>query len=134
MLFSASDNQSVLTFFGMSAGTAVAVINYISQIFAPVENLGMEIQTIQSAIAGVHRINEFFELDEFSVKKDLYIVENTAMAADSDVLVDFNNVTFSYDDDKNVVENLSFSIKKGEQRSEERRVGKECRSRWSPYH
>ena len=115
MLFSASDNQSVLTFFGMSAGTAVAVINYISQIFAPVENLGMEIQTIQSAIAGVHRINEFFELDEFSVKKDLYIVENTAMAADSDVLVDFINVTFSYDDDKNVVENLSFSIKKGEQ-------------------
>ena len=115
MLFSASGNQSVLTFFGMSAGTAVAVINYISQIFAPVESLGMEIQTIQSAIAGVHRINEFFELDEFSVKKDSYIAENTAMAADSDVLVDFNNVTFSYDDDKNVVENLSFSIKKGEQ-------------------
>ena len=115
MLFSASGNQSVLTFFGMSAGTAVAVINYISQIFAPVESLGMEIQTIQSAIAGVHRINEFFELDEFSVKKDSYITENTAMAADSDALVDFNNVTFSYDDDKNVVENLSFSIKKGEQ-------------------
>ena len=115
MLFSASGNQSVLTFFGMSAGTAVAVINYISQIFAPVESLGMEIQTIQSAIAGVHRINEFFELDEFSVNKDSYIAENTAMAADSDVLVDFNNVTFSYDDDKNVVENLSFSIKKGEQ-------------------
>lgn len=115
MLFSASDNQSVLTFFGMSAGTAVAVINYISQIFAPVENLGMEIQTIQSAIAGVHRINEFFELDEFSVKKDSFITEDTAMEADGDVLVDFNNVTFSYDDDKNVVENLSFSIKKGEQ-------------------
>lgn len=115
MLFSASGNQSVLTFFGMSAGTAVAVINYISQIFAPVESLGMEIQTIQSAIAGVHRINEFFELDEFSVKKDLYVAENTAMAADSDVLVDFNNVTFSYDDDKNIVENLSFSVKEGEQ-------------------
>lgn len=114
MLFSASGNQSVLTFFGMSAGTAVAVINYISQIFAPVESLGMEIQTIQSAIAGVHRINEFFKMDEFLVKKDVSITENTAMEADSDVLVDFNNVTFAYDD-KNVVENLSFSIKKGEQ-------------------
>ena len=114
MLFSASGNQSVLTFFGMSAGTAVAVINYISQIFAPVESLGMEIQTIQSAIAGVHRINEFFEMDEFLVRKDSSITENTAMEADSDVLVDFNNVTFAYDD-KNVVENLSFSIKKGEQ-------------------
>lgn len=114
MLFSASGNQSVLTFFGMSAGTAVAVINYISQIFAPVESLGMEIQTIQSAIAGVHRINEFFEMDELSVKKDSYIADNTAMEADRDVIVDFNNVTFAYDD-KNVVENLSFSIKKGEQ-------------------
>ena len=115
MLFSASGNQTVLAFFGMSAGTAVAVINYISQIFAPVESLGMEIQTIQSAIAGVHRINEFFEMDEFSVKKDSYITENTAKKSDSDVLVDFNNVTFSYDDDKNVVENLSFSVKEGEQ-------------------
>lgn len=114
MLFSASGNQSVLTFFGMSAGTAVAVINYISQIFAPVESLGMEIQTIQSAIAGVHRINEFFEMDEFLVRKDSSITEDTAMEADSDVIVDFNNVTFAYDD-KNVVENLSFSIKKGEQ-------------------
>lgn len=114
MLFSASGNQSVLTFFGMSAGTAVAVINYISQIFAPVESLGMEIQTIQSAIAGVHRINEFFEMDEFLIRKDSSITENTAMEADSDALVDFNNVTFAYDD-KNVVENLSFSIKKGEQ-------------------
>mgnify|MGYP005862672783 FL=1 len=114
MLFSASGNQSVFTFFGMSAGTAVAVINYISQIFAPVESLGMEIQTIQSAIAGVHRINEFFEMDELSVKKDSYIAENTAMEADSDVIVDFNNVTFAYDD-KNIVENLSFSVKEGEQ-------------------
>ncbi len=114
MLFSASGNQTVLAFFGMSAGTAVAVINYISQIFAPIESLGMEIQTIQSAIAGVHRINEFFEMDELSVKKDSYIAENTAMEADSDVIVDFNNVTFAYDD-KNVVENLSFSVKEGEQ-------------------
>lgn len=62
MLFSASGNAKALTLFGMSAGTAVAVINYISQIFAPVESLGMEIQTIQSAIAGVRRINEFFAL------------------------------------------------------------------------
>jgi len=74
----------------------------------------MEIQTIQSAIAGVHRINEFFEMNELSVKKDSYIAENTAMEADSDVIVDFNNVTFAYDD-KNVVENLSFSVKEGEQ-------------------
>ena len=104
----------MLTLFGMSAGTAVAVINYISQIFTPVESLGMEIQTIQSAIAGVHRINEFFEMDELSVKKDSCIIGNTAMEADSYVIVDFNNVTFAYDD-KNILKNLSFSVKEGEQ-------------------
>ena len=41
------------------------------------------------------------------------------------------------------VDGVSFTIKKGQTlgvvgesgcRSEERRVGKECRSRWSPYH
>ena len=30
------------------------------------------------------------------------------------------------------VEDISLEIEEG--RSEERRVGKECRSRWSPYH
>ena len=62
MLFSASGNAKALTLFGMSAGTAVAVINYISQIFAPVESLGMEIQTIQEALAGAKRVGEFLEL------------------------------------------------------------------------
>ena len=74
MLLSASGNPQVLKLFGMSAGTAVAVINYISQIFGPVESLGMEIQTIQSAVAGIHRINEFLaleELEERSGAKDL---------------------------------------------------------------
>lgn len=71
MLLSASGNPQVLKLFGMSAGTAVAVINYISQIFGPVESLGMEIQTIQSAIAGIHRINEFFALEELEEKNSM---------------------------------------------------------------
>src|SRR2546425_10679221 len=33
-----------------------------------------------------------------------------------------------------VVEGAKFSGEKLKERSEERRVGKECRSRWSPYH
>ena len=59
MLLSASGDPAVLTLFGMTAGTAVTVMNYISQIFSPLESLGMEIQTIQSAVAGVRRINDF---------------------------------------------------------------------------
>lgn len=89
MLFSASGNVKALTLFGMSAGTAVAVINYISQIFAPVESLGMEIQTIQSAIAGVRRINEFFALPAFEdVKANIKADFNVDIKAD--IKADFN--------------------------------------------
>ena len=75
MLLSASGSPRVLTLFGMSAGTAVAVMNYISQIFTPVESLGMEIQTIQSAVAGIRRINEFLSMEELSGKEELPEVE-----------------------------------------------------------
>ena len=71
MLLSASGSPRVLTLFGMSAGTAVAVMNYISQIFTPVESLGMETQTIQSAVAGIRRINEFLSMEELPGKEEL---------------------------------------------------------------
>ena len=101
MLLSASGNSTVLTFFGMSAGTAVAVINYISQIFSPVESLGMEIQTIQSAIAGIHRINEFLVLEELPEKEQQV---QTPMDRAGEVkagklpFVEFRDVTFGYDE------------------------------------
>ncbi len=75
MLLSASGSPRVLTLFGMSAGTAVAVMNYISQIFTPVESLGMEIQTIQSAVAGIHRINEFLSIEELPEREELPSME-----------------------------------------------------------
>ena len=108
MLFSATGNQKVLVFFGMSAGTAVAVMNYISQIFTPVESLGMEIQTIQSAIAGIHRINEFFALEE---KKES---EGQKKALQEDTFVTFEDVTFGYDKQV-VLDHMSFQVNTGEQ-------------------
>ena len=109
MLLSASGNPEVLAFFGMSAGTAVAVINYISQIFGPVESLGMEIQTIQSALAGIHRINEFFELEEKEPleEKEQKMQENLPF-------VELKNVTFGYDEHM-VLDRLSFQVLDGDQ-------------------
>lgn len=123
MLFSASGNEEILTLFGMSAGTAVAVINYISQIFTPVESLGMEIQTIQSAVAGVHRINEFFRLPEQTKK-----IENRTVSTetpDDKPLVEFRHVSFSYDQaaGHEVLQNLSFSVQEGEQVTLQGRTG-----------
>ena len=114
MLFSASGNAKVLTLFGMSAGTAVAVINYISQIFTPVESLGMEIQTIQSAVAGVHRINEFYALEELPER--VRNLETSVAIAQETPFVELQNVTFAYEDDsRKILHHLSFKVYPGEQ-------------------
>ena len=114
MLLSASGNAKVLTLFGMSAGTAVAVINYISQIFTPVESLGMEIQTIQSAIAGVHRINEFYALAELPER--VRNLETPVATAEEKPFVELQNVTFAYEDDsREILYHLSFKVYPGEQ-------------------
>ena len=114
MLFSASGNAKVLTLFGMSAGTAVAVINYISQIFTPVESLGMEIQTIQSAVAGVHRINEFYALEELPER--VRNLETPVTTEEETPFVELQNVTFAYEDDsRKILHHLSFQVYPGEQ-------------------
>lgn len=71
----------------------------------------MEIQTIQSAVAGVHRINEFFSLEELPEKTD-YRKESTQKK--DNVFVEFQNVTFAYEE-QNVLNGLSFQVKEGEQ-------------------
>lgn len=107
MLLSASGDARVLTLFGMSVGTSVAVINYISRIFAPIESLGMEIQTIQSAMAGVKRINAFLAQPERAAQE----AESSAVPR-GDVAVD--HVTFGYGG-RTVLSDLSFTVKAGEQ-------------------
>lgn len=122
MLFSASGNAKVLTLFGMSAGTAVAVINYISQIFTPVESLGMEIQTIQSAIAGVHRINEFYALEELPER--VRNLETPVVTEEETPFVELQNVTFTYEDDsRKILHHLSFKVYSGEQLTLSGRTG-----------
>lgn len=106
MLLSASGNARVLTLFGMSVGTSVAVINYISRIFSPIESLGTEIQTIQSAMAGVRRIDAFLAQEERTLPPE------RATAAGGDVVL--SHVTFGYGE-RTVLRDLSFSVRKGEQ-------------------
>lgn len=106
MLLSASGKAEILTLFGMSVGTSVAVINYISKIFSPIESLGMEIQTIQSAMAGVRRI------DAFLAQPERAIAEKDDKDASSDVV--FYKVCFGYDD-KPVLVDFSMTVNQGEQ-------------------
>ena len=106
MLLSASGNSTALALFGMSVGTSVAIINYISRIFAPIESLGMEIQTIQSAMAGVKRI------DAFMAQPERTIPAERTKAARGDV--ELAHVTFGYGE-KHVLNDFSMTVKQGEQ-------------------
>ena len=150
MLLSASSSPEVRTFFGMSVGTAVAVISYISRIFSPIESIGMEIQTIQEALAGAKRVGEFLELPtRLETSEDAgekAVIElgkasagtdlDRAAAAGSDcaatagsdraaaaepakspavACISLEDVSFGYEEEKMVLEHLSFEIKTGEQ-------------------
>ena len=106
MLLSASGNADVLALFGMSVGTSVAIINYISRIFSPIESLGMEIQAIQSAMAGVKRIDAFLNQPERAIPQER---KNTARG---DVVL--SHVTFGYGE-KPVLSDFSMTVKEGEQ-------------------
>ena len=106
MLLSASGKAEILTLFGMSVGTSVTVIGCISRIFAPIESLGTEIQTIQSAMAGVKRI------DAFLAQPERTIPEERESAARGDVVL--SHVTFGYGD-KHVLSDFSMTVKQGEQ-------------------
>ena len=110
MLLSAAGSPEVRAFFGMSVGTAVAVIAYISQVFTPLESIGMEIETIQSAVAGVRRINGFLAQAE-----RIPTAETALQAVPGAPSVELQNVHFGYESDEEVLHGLSFAVQKGEQ-------------------
>ena len=134
MLLSASSGPEVRMFFGMSVGTAVAGISYISRIFSPIESIGMEIQTIQEALAGAKRVGEFLELptrletSEDAGEKAMTELGKASAASGSDraavaepakspavACISLEDVSFGYEEEKMVLKHLSFEIKTGEQ-------------------
>ena len=106
MLLSASGKAEILALFGMSVGTSVAVISYISRIFTPIESLGMEIQTIQSAMAGMKRIDAFLSQPERTIPPK----QKTPPRGN----VVLSHVTFGYGE-KPVLSDFSMTVKEGEQ-------------------
>ena len=55
-----------LNYLGISLGMVAASIELISNLFTPIESLGMELQDIQQAVSGIHRVNDFYKVPEDS--------------------------------------------------------------------
>jgi len=109
MMFAAMGGRYSLL-FGVSVGSAAAVITYVSKVFGPLESIGMEIQNIQSALAGIKRIKAFFAVDE------LHPANITLASEDFEngIAVEFEHVDFAYEDGRPVLKNLSFTVEEGE--------------------
>ncbi|MDO5382930.1 MAG: ABC transporter ATP-binding protein [Eubacteriales bacterium] len=118
MIFS-STGTCFSAFFGISVGSAVAIIAYVGKIFSPIESIGMEIQNIQSAVAAVKRIDEFLREEEKVNEKIAAapeLLESTQSLTASDTTsynITFDNVTFSYDKKRDVIKDFSLIIDEG---------------------
>ncbi len=111
MVLCAGDGR-MQEFFGMSVGSAVAVISYVGRVFEPIESIGMEIQNIQSALSGLHRISEFMQEPErkFPEKEGRNVcVEDGNIPA-----VELQGVSFGYEEGSPVLKDFSLSVAAGE--------------------
>lgn len=105
MMICAARGRAASAFFGISVGSAVAMIAYVGQIFSPLENIGMEIQNIQAAAAAVRHIDAFLAEPEWAPKR---------LPPSADNITAFDHLTFGYDPDRPVLKNLSFAVRPGE--------------------
>ena len=105
MMVCSSMGSGMQQFFGITVGSAVAIIAYVGKVFQPIESIGMEIQNIQTAIAGIKRIDEFLEEEEAPLYK-----EEEAQGTD----VKFEHVSFAYTPEHKVLDRISFTVKEGE--------------------
>lgn len=104
------------TIFSMSAGNAVMCMQYISKVFGPIESIGMEIQTIQSSIAGIHRIQDFFASEEKQAFQPVSNIQNT------NPIISIQHLHFAYDT-KEVLHDYNLEIYSGEQVTIQGRTG-----------
>ncbi len=109
MMILSAQSGGLMAFFGMSVGTSVAIISYVGKIFAPLESIGMEIQNIQSATAGVRRINEFLNEPEKE-----YVAQMNDKKSDNAPAIKLQNLHFGYEADKEILQGLTLTVNSGE--------------------
>lgn len=97
-------------YLGISLGMIAATIELISNLFAPIESLGMELQNIQQAVSGIHRVNDFYNEPEDDCKRNELKAENIILKRE-EVKLSFNDVTFQYEEGADVLQNINLQIK-----------------------
>ena len=95
---------------GLSLGMVAASIELISNLFVPVETLGMELQNVQESMAGIRRVNDFFGIEEEDAKNPDLTAEQVIPDSGKAVIT-FEDVSFAYDEDTKVLEDINLMIR-----------------------
>lgn len=96
----------------LTIGEFVACANYISRITKKYSSINKRVTSIKVKSINLERINEV--LDEESEELEDHDLDHALQCITNDSYVSFNNVTFSYEKNNNVLNNLTFDIKQGE--------------------
>lgn len=97
----------------ITLGMVVASVEYITNIFEPIESLGMEITQIQKAFSAISRVNEFLNEEE-EEKPKLSLKKEDIIPNENELNITFDHVTFSYDNDKNILEDMNLEFNNNE--------------------
>ena len=92
----------------MSLGDATAFIQYSREFTQPLGQMAGMANMLQSGVASAERVFEFLDADEQEAE-----TATRHLPAKTDGHVEFRDVTFSYTEDKPLIENLSFTAEPG---------------------
>lgn len=106
-------SSSQLNYLGISLGMVAATIELISNLFKPIESLGMELQSIQQAISGIHRVNDFYNEPEDGLK-EANVTADDFIPNREDVRISFNDLSFQYDEDAEVLKHINLAFNPGD--------------------
>ena len=102
--------------------------------FIDVKNLIYEYKNVDSVRRAVNNLNIQIQKGQFIVVLGHNGSEKSTFAKHLNAIFTPTSGTVLIDGLDSKDDDIVFEIRQKAERSEERRVGKECRSRWSPYH
>ena len=93
---------------GFTAGIIYAFIQYTNQLFNPLIELMQNFSILQTSIISAGRVFTLIDNDEYEPQQK----DGDFVISNGDI--EFRNVSFSYDGKRDVLKNISFSVKNGE--------------------
>lgn len=105
----------ILYYFGVQAllavkiGVLYAFVNYLERFFEPVNMMMMRLSQMQQAVVSAERVFQLMDEDRMAPDK-----EGSGEPVIEKGLIEFRNVSFSYDGTTDVLRNISFTAKPGQ--------------------